>query len=100
MLLVSPVSVVEWLVPPVVVKAVMEAKATPAVFAQLQVAVSLVVTVRVVCVVPEVRVPEGAEMVMTGGVVSTTPPAWVVAEAEVDCAELFPAASKAETVYE
>ena len=95
--MVRPERVVEWDVLPVVEKVAMEAKATPAVVAYAQVAFSFVVTESVVCVVPDARLPEGAVMVTAGGVVSTA--ACVVADAEDDCALVFPAASYAETVY-
>ena len=91
--MVRPVRVVVWEVPPVVAKVVMEAKATPAVLAQAQVAASLVVTERVVWVVPEASCPVGAVMVMTGGVVSVCWAACVVALAEDDWLLVFPAAS-------
>jgi hypothetical protein len=65
-----PVSVVECEVPPVELNVVIEAKAVPAVGDHAQVAFSFVVTLRVVCVVPAASVPEGAAMVIVGGVVS------------------------------
>ena len=62
---------VEWLVPPVVVKVLgIEPYATPAVVAYRQVAFSLVARLRVVCVVPAASAPVGAPLDRTGGVVS------------------------------
>jgi hypothetical protein len=68
--LVRPVSVVECDVPPVELNVVIEANAMPAVVAHAQVAFSLVVTLNVVCVVPAASWPDGAVIVIVGGVVS------------------------------
>jgi len=57
----------------------------------------LVVTLRVVCVVPAARLAAGAVMVTEGGVVSAG--VCVVALAAVEALETLPAASVALTVY-
>ena len=61
-----------------------------------QVAASLVVAERVVCVVPAARLDVGAVMVTLGGVVSTTD--CVVTFTAFDAVDTFPAASVALTV--
>ncbi len=78
--LVRPVSEVECEVAPVVVNGVMEVNVVPAAVAYAQVAASLVVTERVVEVVPAGSVPVGDEGVMVGGVV-VAPLAGAVREA-------------------
>ena len=66
-----PLTAVEWLAPPVVVKVfVMEEYATPGVVEYLHVAASFVVSDMVIEVVPEERFPDGEPDERTGGVVS------------------------------
>jgi hypothetical protein len=65
-----PASVVVWVVAPVAAKGVAAAKLVVEVMLYTQVAASLVVTERIVCVVPEVRELSGAVTVIEGGVVS------------------------------
>jgi hypothetical protein len=68
---VSPLTIVEWAVPPVVANTFgIELNATPEIVEYRHVAFSSVVRLNVVCVVPAASVPLGAPFVLTGGVVS------------------------------
>ena len=65
-----PVTVVEWVVPPVVVKGVLLAYGALATVPYRQLALLFVVNPRVACVVPDGRIPVGHPFDRTGGVVS------------------------------
>ena len=88
-----PVIEVEWLTPPVVVKVVGRAEyAVPAVVPYLQVAALSVERLRVVCVVPDDKAPDGDPDDGTGGL-GEERGAGVDTDTDADWTEALPAVS-------